>query len=102
MVVPNNDDLSAIANCGRKQLKMTVDKGEKLSLLNQNVNEAIRAKKMLCRKTGHRCICNPGYPRHKKLLLRQQKYRKNAVETSLIVIWILTICRQAKHFDRPF
>jgi len=61
---------SAVECCGKKQLRVAGDSEKSTPWWNQNVKEAIRAKKMHsrpCCKTGRHLICNPGTLRCEKL-----------------------------------
>ena len=62
----------AVESCEQKQLRMAVDSEKRTTLWNQNVKEAIQAKKLLlkfCCKTGHPLIYNRSNPCYKKVQL---------------------------------
>ena len=100
---------SAVESCGRKRLRMAAGSEKTTPWWNQDVREAIPAKK--------RCVSDliaKQFQTLEKLSSSElqsqyseaRKAAAQAVKTSigrnLVFGWILTIHRQTKYFGRPF
>ena len=62
---------SAVESCGRKRLRVAADSEKRTPWWNQDVKEAIRAKKDAFKALLQNRSCSPGTPRREKLQLLQ-------------------------------
>ena len=95
---------SAAESCGRKRLRMAGDSEKRTPWWNQEVNEAIRAKKDAFKawlQDRSSSDLQSRYTEARKAATSAVRNPRRSHGKSLVVGWIPTIFQQTKYFGRP-